>query len=76
MAFILGRQFLPVAELIAKQTDPVQLRKLFNGKLDDNMIKELAAADNVDDVLKFFLNQFVPGGDVLRIKKHYHLALK
>jgi len=76
LAFILGRQFLPVAELIAKQTDPVQLRKLFNGKLDDTMIKELAAADNVDDVLKFFLNQFVPGGDVLRIKKALSLGVK
>ena len=76
LAFILGRQFQPVAELIAKQTDPVQLSKLFNGKLDYKMIKELAAADNVDDVLKFFLNQFVPGGDVLRIKKALSLGVK
>ena len=76
LAFILGRQFQRVAELIAKQTDPVQLRKLFNGKLDDNMIKELAAADNVDDVLKFFLNQFVPGADVLKIKKALSLGVK
>lgn len=69
LKFILGRQFLPVAELIAQQTDTVQLRNLFRGRLDDSMINELAAADNVDDVLKIFLNQFVPGGDVLKIKK-------
>jgi hypothetical protein len=76
LAFILGRQFQPVAELIAKQTDPVQLRNLFKGRLDDTIIKELTAADNVDDVLKIFLNQFVPGGDVLKIKKALSLGVK
>ena len=76
LSFILGRQFQAVAELIANQTDVVQLRKLFNGKLDDNLIKELAVADNVDDVLKVFLNQFVPGGNVLEIKKALSMGVK
>lgn len=76
LSFILGRQFQPVAELIANQTDVVQLRKLFNGKLDDNLIKELAVADNVDDVLKIFLNQFVPGGNVVQIKKALSMGVK
>lgn len=76
LKFILGRQFQPIAELIAKETDVVRLRRLFNRKLDDNMITELAAATNADEVFKVFLNQFVPGGDVIKIKQAINAGVK
>ena len=76
LKFILGRQFQPIAELIAKETDPVRLRRLFNRKLDDNMINELTAAETVDDVYKSFLNQFVPGGDPVKTRQALSSGLK
>ena len=76
LKFIFGRQFQPIAELIAKETDPVRLRRLFNRKLDDNMINELTIAGNADDVFKVFLNQFVPGGDPVKIKQSLSAGLK
>jgi hypothetical protein len=76
LKFIFGRQFQPIAELISKETDPVRLRRLFNRKLDDNMIIELAAAENADDVFKVFLNQFVPGGDPVKIKQALSAGVK
>lgn len=69
LAFILGRNFEKVAELIASQKDVVKIRNLFKGKLDDNIIKELADASTTEDVLKVFLNQFVPGADLPAIRK-------
>ena len=76
LKFLLGRQFQPIANLIAKETNPVRLRRLFNRKLDDNMITELAAATNSDEVFKVFLNQFVPGGDPIAIKKALTAGVK
>ncbi len=76
LKFILGRQFQPIADLIAKETNPVRLRRLFNRKLDDNMVTELAAATNSDEVFKVFLNQFVPGGDPVAIKQSLTLGTK
>ena len=76
LKFIFGRQFQPIAELIAKETDKVRLRRLFNRKLDDNMITELADAQNADDVFKVFLNQFVPGGDPVKIKQALSAGVK
>ena len=76
LKFVLGRQFQPIAELIAKETDPVRLRRLFNRKLDDNMINELVDAQNVDDVYKAFLNQFVPGADPVAIKQALSAGVK
>ena len=76
LKFILGRQFQPIAELIAKETDPVRLRRLFNRKLDDHMVNELTLAQNSDDVFKVFLNQFVPGGNPLEIKKALSAGVK
>lgn len=76
LKFIFGRQFQPIAELIAKETDPVRLRRLFNRKLDDNMINELTVAENADDVFKVFLNQFVPGGDTIKIKQALSAGVK
>lgn len=69
LKFVLGRQFRPIAELIAKETSPVRLRRLFNRKLDDNMILELAAATNADEVSIAFLKQFSPEQDPNKIKQ-------
>jgi hypothetical protein len=76
LKFILGRQFQPIADLIAKETNPVRLRRLFGRKLDDNMVTELAAATNSDEVFKVFLNQFVPGGDPVAIKQALTAGIK
>ena len=76
LRFMLGRQFQPVAELIAKETDPVKLRRLFGRKLDDNMIAELTKAESVDDVFKVFARELVPGGDALKIKQSLSAGVK
>ena len=76
LRFMLGRQFQPVAELLAKETDVVKVRRLFNRKLSDDMVKEITAAETVDDVFKVFANQLVPGGDVLKIKQSLSAGLK
>ena len=76
LRFMLGRQFQPIAELLAKETDVVKVRRLFNRKLSDDMVKEITAAETVDDVFKVFANQLVPGGDVLKIKQSLSAGLK
>jgi hypothetical protein len=76
LKFLLGRQFEPIAELIAKETDKVRLRRLFNRKLDDNLISELADATNKDEVFKAFLNQFSPGADPLAVKQGLSVGAK
>lgn len=76
LRFMLGRQFQPIAELISKETDVVKLRRLFNRKLSDDIVKELADAETVDDVFKVFANQLVPGGDIVKIKESLSSGLK
>ena len=76
LKFILGRQFAPIAELIAKETDPVRLRRLFNRNLDDNMIAQLTVAKSADDVYKIMVEQFVPGGDPIKIKQALSAGVK
>lgn len=76
LKFVLGRQFRPIAELIAKETDPIRLRRLFNRKLDDNMIMELTAATNADEVFTTFLKQFSPGGDPIATKQALNAGAK
>ena len=76
LKFLLGRQFQPIGELIAKETDPVKLRNLFGRKLDDRMIMELVDAQSADDVFKVFLNQLVPGADPLKIKGSLSAGVK
>ena len=74
--FMLGRQFEPVAQLIAKETNPVRLRNLFKRKLDDRVIQELATATTVDDVYKVLLNQVDSGADLVTIKKAVSAGVK
>jgi hypothetical protein len=76
LKFILGRQFQPIAELIAKETDTVRLKRLFNRKLDDNMVKELTLATNADEVFTVFLNQFTPGQDPVKVKQALSVGAK
>ena len=76
LRFLLGRQFQPIADLIAKETNPVRLRRLFGRKLDDNMVNELALATNSDEVFRVFLNQFVPGGNPAAIKQSLSAGVK
>jgi hypothetical protein len=76
LAFILGRQFEPIAELISKETDPVRLKRLFGRKLDDNLVLELTKATDKDEVFKVFLNQFVPGADPLAVKQSLSIGAR
>ena len=76
LKWMLGRQFQPVAELIAKETDPVRLRRLFNRKLDDRMIADLTKATSADDVFKVFADELAPGGDALKIKESLSAGVK
>jgi hypothetical protein len=76
LKFMLGRQFQPVAEIIAKETNPVKMRRLFGRKLDDRVITELTAATNADEVFKVFLNQLAPGSDVATIKQSLSAGVK
>ena len=76
LRFMLGRQFQPIAELLAKETDVVKVRRLFNRKLSDDMVKEITDAQTVDDVFAVFANQLIPGGDVLKIKQSLSAGLK
>jgi hypothetical protein len=76
LKWMLGRQFQPVAELIAKETDPVRLRRLFGRKLDDTMILKLTQAESVDDVFKVFADELAPGGDALKIKESLSAGVK
>jgi len=76
LKFILGRQFQPIAELIAKETDPVKMRNLFNRKLDDRMVLELTKAETPDDVFRIFANELAPGGDALKIKQSLSAGVK
>ena len=76
LQFLLGRQFQPIGEMIARETDPIKLRRLFGRKLDDRMITELTEATTADDVFKVFLNQLVPGADPLKIKQSLSAGVK
>jgi hypothetical protein len=67
--FMLGRQFKAVAEIVAGEKDLSRLRNLFGRKLDDNVIKELGAAETVDDVYRILLNQVSSGADLIAVKK-------
>jgi hypothetical protein len=69
LKFMLGRQFEPVAKIIADETDVVRLRNLFKRKLDDRVVLELSKATTVDDVYRVLLNQVSSGADLVNVKK-------
>ena len=55
LKYMLGRRFAEVAEVVARETDPVRVRNFFGKKLDAEMVNELTAATTVDDVYRVFL---------------------
>jgi hypothetical protein len=76
LRFILGRQFQPVAELIAKETDTVRIHRLFGRKLDNKMLKELADAQNAEDVFRVFANAMADGQDIVKMKQSLSAGIK
>jgi hypothetical protein len=54
--FMLGRRFAEIAEVVAKETDPVKVHRFFGKKLDSEMVGALTAAKNEDDVYRIFLS--------------------
>lgn len=63
LKFLLGKRFEIVAEVVAKETDPVRVHNLFGGKLDLELTQALTNADNTEDVLKVLLNHV--GGETM-----------
>ena len=53
--FMLGRRFAEIAEVVAKETDPLKIHRFFGKKLDAEMVAALAAAKETDDVFRVFL---------------------
>jgi len=53
--FMLGRRFAQIAEVVAKQTDPLVIHRFFGKKIDTDMSKQLAEATTTDDVYRIFL---------------------
>ena len=54
--FMLGRRFTQIAEVVAKETDPLKVHRFFGKKLDTEMVKALTAAKTSDDVYRVFLS--------------------
>lgn len=66
LKFLLGRNFIRIAEIIAKETDPLKIDRFFGRKLDKDVVKSLAAAKTTDDVYATFLSLLNPAmGDPL-----------
>ena len=60
LKWLLGKRFAVVAGIVAKETDPVQIHKLFGGKLDMEVTNALTAAQTPDDVIKV-LSEHIAG---------------
>jgi hypothetical protein len=76
LKFVLGRQFKPILELISKETDTVSIKRLFNRKLDDTMVKELAVATTSDEVAAVFIKQFSPENSPQKIRQALSAGVK
>jgi len=63
LKWLLGKRFEVVAEIVAKETDPVRVHNLFGGKLDLELTQALTNADNTEDVLRVLLNHV--GGETM-----------
>jgi hypothetical protein len=63
LKFLLGKRFEIVAEVVAKETDPVRVHTLFGGKLDLELTQALTDASTSEDVLKVLLNNV--GGETM-----------
>ena len=62
--FLLGKRFAIVAEIVAKETSAARVSRLFNNKLDMDIVKLLADAKTPDEVLTILRRQLAsPTGD-------------
>jgi hypothetical protein len=64
LKWMLGRNFSRIAEVVAKETDPVKIRRFFGNKLEYETEIRLAAAKTTDEVLATFLSVLNPGMDL------------
>lgn len=60
LKWMLGRNFTRIAEIVAKETDPVKIKRFFGNKLDDESVKLLAGAKTTDEVYSTFLGLLNP----------------
>jgi hypothetical protein len=62
--FLLGKRFAIVAEIVAKETSAARISRLFNNKLDMDIVKLLTDAKTPDEVLAILRRQLAsPVGD-------------
>ena len=62
--FLLGKRFAIVAEIVAKETSAARISRLFNNKLDMDIVKLLTDAKTPDEVLTILRRQLAsPTGD-------------
>jgi hypothetical protein len=50
--YLLGKRFAVVARIVANETSPSAISRLFNNKLDLDLVRQLADAPTSDDVLR------------------------
>ena len=55
LKYMLGSRFAEIADVVAKETDPVRIRQFFGKKLDAEMVNALTKAETSDDVFRVFL---------------------
>lgn len=77
LKFMLGRKFQQIAEIVARETEPVKIERFFGRKLDSEMVIALAAAKTSDEVLGVFLEHMgVEGIDPRNIRNSLTLGLQ
>jgi len=74
LKYLLGRNFSRIAEVVAKESDPVKVQRFFGNKLDADTVKALAAAKTPDEVLATFLSLLNP--DMADLQVFRSLALR
>ena len=68
LKWMLGRNFSRIAEVVARETDPVKIQRFFGNKLEYDTVKSLAAAKTSDEVLATFLSILNPSMDPLMFR--------
>lgn len=67
LKYLLGRNFSRIAEIVAKETDPVKVQRFFGNKLEYETVKALTAAKTSDEVLATFLSLLNPDMSDLQV---------
>jgi len=77
LKFMLGRKFQQIAEIVARETEPVKIERFFGRKLDSEMVQALTAAKTSDEVLGVFLEHMgVEGIDPRNIRHSLSLGIQ